>query len=219
MLVEVKRDVSDTKGRSETLEFQAIRYAASLATIKTPEELITKSLINYIRKYEGEPEGERTIEEIARKRLFYFFRQNNILNENFNRKQKIRLISSSYDETTLSACAWLINNGIDMKLIQLTPLQLHEDKSKKIDTILPLDKNEDYYVELEDNIKSEITKKKTASERKVLPKMDNLFKWGIIGPGDVIYLKRYGNSDAIAIDHRTVEYKGEQMSYVGWEQN
>src|SRR5690554_4145755 len=102
VLVEVKRDVSDIKGRSEALEFQAIRYAASLATIKTPEELITKSLINYIKKYESELEGERTIEEIARKRLFSFFRQNNILIENFNRKQKIRLISSSYDDTTLS---------------------------------------------------------------------------------------------------------------------
>ena len=126
VLVEVKRDFADIKSRTEALEFQAIRYAASLATIKTPEELITKTLINYIKKYEGEPEDERTIEEIARKRLFSFFRKNNISTYNFNRKQKIRLISSSYDETTLSACAWLINSGIDMKLIQLTPLELDD---------------------------------------------------------------------------------------------
>lgn len=97
VLVEVKRDLADIKSRTEALEFQAIRYAASLVTIKTPEELITKTLINYIKKYEGEPEVERTIEEIARKRLF----------------------SSSYDETTLSACAWLINNGNPINPIRI----------------------------------------------------------------------------------------------------
>lgn len=175
VLVEVKRDLADIKSRTEALEFQAIRYAASLATIKTPEELITKTLINYIKKYEGEPEDERTIEEIARKRLFSFFRKNNISTYNFNRKQKIRLISSSYDETTLSACAWLINSGIDMKLIQLTPLELDDIKSIQIDVVLPQNKNEDYYVELEEGIDSDIRKKKTSIERKVLPKMEDLF--------------------------------------------
>ena len=216
VLVEVKRDLADIKSRTEALEFQAIRYAASLATIKTPEELITKTLINYIKKYEGEPEGERTIEEIARKRLFSFFRKNNISTYNFNRKQKIRLISSSYDETTLSACAWLINSGIDMKLIQLTPLELDDIKSIQIDVVLTQNKNEDYYVEIEEGIDSDIRKKKTSIERKVLPKMEDLFKWGIIEPGVVLYLKGYENSNAIAIDYRSVEYKGKQMSYVEW---
>ena len=41
VLLELKRDKTDAKSRAEPLEFQAIRYVASLALIKTPEQLIT----------------------------------------------------------------------------------------------------------------------------------------------------------------------------------
>lgn len=216
VLVEIKRDASDIRGRSESLEFQAIRYAASLATIKTPEELITKSLIPYLRKNDNDHQGERTVDERARKILLSFFKKNNISVENFNRKQKIRLISSPYDETTLSACAWLINNGIDMKLIQLTPLEIDGDKSISIETILPLEKNEDYYVEIKDSIDKRETLEKPSLIRKELPKMDKLFEWEILKKGDKIFIKGSEDSIATVIDHRTVNYQGKVMTYNEW---
>ncbi|MFO8066930.1 MAG: hypothetical protein R6U11_05040, partial [Bacteroidales bacterium] len=37
VLIEIKRDIEDIKARKEELEFQAIRYAAGYAKIKTPE--------------------------------------------------------------------------------------------------------------------------------------------------------------------------------------
>ncbi len=40
VLIEIKRDLEDIQQRKEPFEFQAIRYAASLATIKTQERLI-----------------------------------------------------------------------------------------------------------------------------------------------------------------------------------
>ena len=43
ILIELKRDKKDMKHRAEPLEFQAIRYCASLATITTPDDLVEKS--------------------------------------------------------------------------------------------------------------------------------------------------------------------------------
>jgi RecB family endonuclease NucS len=40
VLIEIKRDASDMASRAEALEFQAVRYAASLATIRTVDSLV-----------------------------------------------------------------------------------------------------------------------------------------------------------------------------------
>ncbi|WP_281292938.1 hypothetical protein [Bacillus marasmi] len=41
-MVKIKRDRKDIEGRKETFEFQAIRYAASYATIEDPEDLMNR---------------------------------------------------------------------------------------------------------------------------------------------------------------------------------
>jgi hypothetical protein len=48
--VEIKRDRKDIEGRKEAFEFQAIRYAASYATIEDPDDLVNKIYAPYIRK-------------------------------------------------------------------------------------------------------------------------------------------------------------------------
>jgi len=54
VLIEIKRDRKDIEGRAEAFEFQAIRYAASYATIKNTEELLKKVYAPYIEKYKTE---------------------------------------------------------------------------------------------------------------------------------------------------------------------
>jgi hypothetical protein len=62
--IEIKRDVEDIKQRREAFEFQAIRYAASYAKIKTTDELVDKIFTSYIEKYKDEFElGELTAYE------------------------------------------------------------------------------------------------------------------------------------------------------------
>ena len=51
VLIEIKRDVEDIRQRKEAFEFQAIRYAASYAKIKTPDDLVDKIFASYIEKY------------------------------------------------------------------------------------------------------------------------------------------------------------------------
>lgn len=48
VLIEIKRDKNDIVGRSEAFEFQAIRYAASYATINEIEDLVEKVYAPYI---------------------------------------------------------------------------------------------------------------------------------------------------------------------------
>ena len=57
VLIEVKRDRKDIEGRKEAFEFQAIRYAASYATIGSPNELVEKvyALISKEYRHEFEP--------------------------------------------------------------------------------------------------------------------------------------------------------------------
>jgi len=111
VLIEIKRDMKDFESKKEAIEFQAIRYAASYATIETPEELVEKVFAPYIEKYRSEFEiGELTTFELGIRKLNEFLEENQAGND-FNKKQKIILAASDYDDQTLSAVAWLNNNG------------------------------------------------------------------------------------------------------------
>lgn len=51
VLIEIKRDRRDIENRKEAFEFQAIRYAASYATIGSTDDLVSKVYAPYIEKY------------------------------------------------------------------------------------------------------------------------------------------------------------------------
>jgi hypothetical protein len=122
VLIEIKRDASDMASRAEAMEFQAIRYAASLATVTTVDDLVERIFARYIKKWSGELElGDLTPEELGRRIINKFLRENNS-DKSFNSLQRIILVSSSFDEQTLSAAAWMNYNGIDISCISLNPI-------------------------------------------------------------------------------------------------
>lgn len=51
VLIEIKRDKADIQGRKEAFEFQAIRYAASCASINDTDELIQNIFASYVEKH------------------------------------------------------------------------------------------------------------------------------------------------------------------------
>ncbi len=94
VLIEIKRDRRDIENRKESFEFQAIRYAASYATIDTPDNLVKKVYAPYIEKYRSEFElGELTSYELGIRKLNEFLRVNEA-EKSFNKKQKIILVAS-----------------------------------------------------------------------------------------------------------------------------
>ena len=97
VLIEIKRDRKDIEGRKEAFEFQAIRYAASYATIVDIDDLVKRVYAPYIEKYRKEYDiGPLTSYELGIRNLVEFLKTNDSEN-NFNKRQRIILVSSDYD--------------------------------------------------------------------------------------------------------------------------
>ncbi len=187
VLIEIKRDRKDIEGRKEAFEFQAIRYAASCATIKTPDELIQNVFAPYVEKHKAEfGKEELTSVEIAKRKLTDFVNNNGIVD--FNVHQRIILIASDFDEQTLSAVAWLNSNHVDISCYKICPYKMGESVFVDVKRILPVMEYKDFYVDVlrKDTI---IKEKKRDITRQVLPKIDKMLEWGVVQAGDILIAK------------------------------
>lgn len=217
VLIEIKRDIEDIKNRKEPLEFQAIRYAASLAKIKTPNEFVDRIFSSYIEKHIAEFElNELTANEKGRRILDEFLRSNDATGT-FNHKQRIILIASSFDDQTLSAVAWLISNNVDISCFKLTPIRINDQVFLQVEKILPPPQIEDFYIDVlgkESPAQLVIGFKRTS-----LPRMPKLFEWGILKQGDKLLIKKHEqDSEAEVLNDREVVFKGERLTYNQWGQ-
>lgn len=220
VLIEIKRDADDIKGRKEELEFQAIRYAAGYAKIKTPEELVDKIFGPYVKRFGKEFNlGGLTPHEKAKRILESFLEKNNAI-KTFNNKQRIILIASSFDRQTESAVAWLIANNVDISCFTLKPLKVDKALFLEINRLLPPQLLEEFFVEINEK---KGTGKRTdgpaSITRTYLPRMDKLFEWGVLKTGDMVVIKNFDNSDALVKDTRSVEYNDEIMTFNNWAEN
>jgi hypothetical protein len=220
-LIELKRDAGDIAARKEALEFQAIRYAANYALIAKPSDLAQKLFAPYVDKHRSEyGKKELTANQLASEILEDFLRTNKIKDNEFNQSQRIVLIASSFDDQTLSACAWLSKNGIDLKCLTISPVKYGEGYFLVIEQIIPPASLDEFFVEVAEP--SQGQKKAVVSKQRItrenLPRMPKLFEWEIIKPGDKIYIQGHRSEEAEVIDQRNVIYKGETMSYNDWGQ-
>lgn len=214
VLIEIKRDRKDIENRKEAFEFQAIRYAASYATIENADDLVKKVYAPYIEKYRDEFElGELTSYELGIRKLNEFLRVNGAEN-NFNKKQKIILVASDYDDQTLSAVAWLNSNSVDMSCFKLTPYKINNEVYLNAEKLLPLTDYDDYYVNLMDK-SSPVLKQSKDFTRRSLPKIDTMLDWGVVKSGDTIVAK--GREDeATLVKNGYVLVDGKEMSLLSW---
>jgi len=188
VVIEIKRDKDDIKNRQEAFECQAIRYAASYATITSPDDLVKKIYAPYIDKYKEEFDlGELTSYELGIRKLREFLRANEV-EKTFNVNQSIILIASNFDEQTLSAVAWLNKNNVNISCYKLIPYRHQEKIFLSTEKLLPITDYSDYYVNLLDKTPSTIAKKPYKT-RKQLPKIKDMLKWGVVKAGDIIVAK------------------------------
>ncbi len=224
VLLEIKRDLLDIKSRSETLESQAIRYAASLAKIKDPRDLVEKMFGSYIAKHKDEDPyksklGALSEYELANRELNTFLKQNNI-GSGFNKKQRIILVSSEFDAITLSSSAWLIRNGVDLSCYELRPMRMNGKHVIEFAKIMPVEKDEDFFIDIHSSSQESVgvEEKTDRVKRRSLPRMAALFEWKILKSGDKMEIKNFKESDAVVVDCKTVEFKGKQISFNDWGQ-
>lgn len=214
VLIEIKRDKADIVGRREAFEFQAIRYAAGYATIKSTDELIQNIFAPYVEKHLSEFAQQPGLNssEIAKRFLSDFIELNNITV--FNARQKIILVASEFDEQTLSAVAWLNSNQVDISCYQICPYKLDENVLIDMKKILPVVDYEDFYVNITKKDGLQRDRKKDIS-RRTLPKIDSLIEWGVIRPGDTIIAK--GRTDeAVLQEDGQVKSEAGIMSIQQW---
>ncbi|MFS1516392.1 hypothetical protein V1503_07770 [Bacillus sp. SCS-151] len=215
VLIEIKRDRRDIEGKKEAFEFQAIRYAASYATIDSPDELVKKVYAPYIEKYHREFElGELTSYELGIRKLNEFLLVNEA-EKSFNKKQKIILVASDFDEQTLSAVAWLNSNQVDMSCYKLTPYKFNNDVYLYTEKLLPVTNYDDYYVNLMDNSLPATVKKSKGFTRRSLPKIDAMLGWGVVKEGDIIVAKDR-NNEGILLPSGNVRVNGQELSMQVW---
>jgi len=214
VLIEIKRDRRDIESRKESFEFQAIRYAASYATIETPDELVTKIYAPYIEKYREEFENDAlTSFELGRRKLNEFLEDSGA-GKRFNNKQRIILVASDFDEQTLSAVAWLNSNNVDMSCYKLIPYKIDQDVYLSIEKVLPLDNYDDYYVTFLEKVSSKTAPSKSVS-RRLLPKIDTMLKWGVVKEGDIIKAKDYPDEGSL-LGNGNVLASGQEISLQKW---
>lgn len=216
VLIEIKRDKKDIELRREAFEFQAIRYAASCATIKSTDELIQNVFAPYVEKYKAEFQtaGTLTSTEIAQRSLDDFIRTNDI--KSFNERQRIVLVASEFDEQTLSAVAWLNSNQVDISCYQVKPYKLGEQVLLDMKKILPVPEFDDFYVDIA-GPKTLTKERKQDITRRSLPKIDAMLSWGVVKPEAVLGAK--GRTDeAILLENGQVKVKstGEVQSMQQW---
>ncbi|WP_102345910.1 hypothetical protein [Bacillus sp. Marseille-P3661] len=215
VLIEIKRDRRDIEGRKEAFEFQAIRYAASYATIESTDDLVKKVYAPYIEKYRNEFElGELTSFELGIRKLNEFLRVNEA-EKSFNHKQKIILVASDFDEQTLSAVSWLNSNQVDMSCYKLTPYKVNEEIYLHKEKLLPVTNYEDYYVNLMDKSVAVSVKRNKGGTRRTLPKIDAMLEWGVVKESDIIVAKDRGN-EGVLMANGNIKVDNEEKSIQAW---
>ena len=218
VLIEIKRDKKDIEGRKEAFEFQAIRYAAGYATMKSTDELIQNVFSPYVEKHKSEFNTQMglTSVEIAQRQLSDFIEKNVIVD--FNKHQRIVLVASEFDEQTLSAVAWLNSNKVDISCYQISPYKIGTDILIDTKKILPIVEYEDFYVNVAK--RGTLTKGRNKDiTRRSLPKIDAMMEWGIVKTGDILIAKGTNDEAVLQPDGQVVKSDGEKVSIQQWLKN
>ena len=225
VVIEIKRDLNDLKHRKERVEFQAIRYAASCATINSIDTLVQEIFQPYVENHLDEFSCDpyeslnsyQNSYQIAQRAVREFMESNEIDPENFNRKQRIILIASEFDDQTLSAAAWLNSNKINISCYEIKPYRTTgENIILDLKKILPLAKTsyEDFYIPIY-NRRGHMVR--SPIKRKVLLKIEDLLRLNLIKPDTVLVDTRLGTKATLQSDGSVrIASTGEIKSIQNW---
>ncbi|WJE22419.1 hypothetical protein QRY07_12055 [Bacillus cereus] len=214
VIIEIKRDIQDMKGRIDNFESQAIRYASSFTKRHTVEDLVDKVYKSYLFN-----KGSLTLEAAKEKgieNIKQFLTKNGV--EEINNDQRIILVASSFDESVLSASAWLNIKGVDISCFEITPYEIESDTKSEymlnIKRVLPLE-TEDAFLSDINNIGYKKEKEKTSNKKHA--KLVDMIDEGVVHIGDTIYnVKNERETTATIVDGTKVEFKGELMTLNQW---
>lgn len=213
VLIEIKRDLKDSKRRRENIESQAVRYAAALAKIDSPRELLSKMYSEYYSRFGKSSEDQE--EGAARKKLYDFLETNDIEFEDINRTQRIVLFASGYSERALSSLAWLSKNGVNITVLKGSLFKHGGELMLDVKQLLPVVDEEEYFIDIPERDSS--TTRSSSRSRK--PRVGDMMEEGLLAEGDKLRIPTDGDhpdSVATLLDENHVEVDGEKRSTNQW---
>ncbi len=222
-LIEVKRDAQDVRARRDHAEIQAVRYAASLARLRTVDEIVVNLYAPYIESYEQEDRrnngGGRSAAEWAHKKLSAFMVSNELDPTRLNHSQKIVLIGASFDEDTKSAAAWMAQNGLPLRVIEVRPQRLGKDYFLDVQQVIPPPSFEDFFVDLmttRNTRRTESNSTPTRRTRTSRARLPELFDAGFLRPGEEVWFKSDPDRKAVLTKNKRVRFEGQEMSLLAF---
>ncbi|WP_060874322.1 endonuclease NucS domain-containing protein [Myroides odoratus] len=161
--------------RTETgdhMELQAIRYASMISTMSFEEciSIYQRYLIN------------RQINEDAKDKLMSFLDWNSELEEDFASDVKIVLASADFSKELTTSVMWLLDKGVDIKCVKITPYDFNGQILVDVDQIIPLPEAESYLI----RIKGKSAERQSAIQSK-RDRTKYLFNGKSLGKGRLVY--------------------------------
>ena len=223
VLVELKRDATASVNRREPFEWQALRYAASYATIKSVEDAVRRLYGPYIARHKAEFSsqlGQLTTEELARRKIEEFLSESDTY-KSFNNKQRIVLVAGSFQNQVLSACAWLVSNGVDISCVKVGSFELSGQYFVATELVLPAKDPSEFYVNLLDGPSVGPSPPSSSPPDSIgkatkLPGVDALWRAGLIKAGDVLTFRTKPTERARIVTQNRLTYQGREMSFNEW---
>ena len=151
VVIEVKRDNSGI-----SVDFQALKYVSYMS------RRTLKEIIEIYSKYIDD--NSLQLDPIQEIMEFLNVDDESLLNDMINNTQRIIIIGKELDKRVLSVCAWLYENGINVKCISIKPYKYNEEIFIDTNQIIPPEKIEEYYI----NKKSRTSNQEIKSDNKVI---------------------------------------------------
>lgn len=216
VVIEIKRDMADCKAQAEKFEMQAIRYAATYSRIRTVDELAELVYAPYLRKFESSAVADKDAVQVAKEKIVGI-----IKNSEFNSRQKIILVASDFDKEVISACAWLVQNGIDISCIRLSPVRNGDSQLLLVvERVVPPPSLDEMLtpVARQQAVAAEVSgiSDESKKTRTTLPTLSALFEQKQIKTGDTVTIKDRNESSAKVLNQKLVEYQGQQLPWNEW---
>lgn len=186
VVIEVKHDNSGI-----SVDFQALKYVSYMS------RRTLKEIIEIYSKYIDD--NSLQLDPIQEIMEFLNVDDESLLNDMINNTQRIIIIGKEFDKRVLSVCAWLYENGINVKCISIKPYKYNEEIFIDTNQIIPPEKIEEYYI----NKKSRTSNQEIKSDNKVIKflssiveNINSMSNLNIKYPGKRYYLGAYNIKNA-----------------------
>ncbi len=137
----------DDSGKDVT--WQALKYASYCSTLRKGQ------IIDIYSDYLTRNNSEKSAEEM----LSEFFEKDEIedISLNMGTNQRIILVAANFRKEVTSTVLWLMNYGIKLKCIKVTPYKTGEQLLLNLEQIIPIVDAEDYTIRMAEKTKEDVS--------------------------------------------------------------